>query len=128
MGLVDRALGPIRSALGTAEHEAEHEVERALPVGEVEGIQKQILEGMNALRHTTESIEAHVAVVETLAAALPPMTDAVTALTVRLGELLEVLAPIAAVERELAGAERDVARATHFFKRRQRATEAPPAD
>lgn len=128
MGLVDLAFGPIRSVLGGAEHEAEHEVERVLPVTEVEGIQEQILEGMNALRRATESIAAHVEVVDALAAALPPMTEAVTALTVRLGELMEVLAPIAAVEQELDRAERDVARATHFFKRRPRTTEEPPAD
>ncbi len=128
MGLVDLAFGPIRSVLGNAEHEAEHELEHALPVGEIEGIQEQILDGMNALRHATESIAAHIEAVDALAAAVPPMTAAVTALTERLGELMEVLAPIAVVEHDIDTAERDIVRATHFFRRRPRATEEPPPD
>lgn len=130
MGLVDLALGPLRSVLGSVEQEAEEHVEQVLPVAEIAGIQEQILDGMNALRRAAESIEAHVAVVDQLGDALPPMTEAVTQLSARLGELMEVLAPIAAMERDIERAERDVTRATHFFRRRPRqpgeAVDSPP--
>ncbi len=127
MGLIDRAFGPLRSVLGNAEHGAEREVERVLPVGEVEAIQTQILDGMNAVRRATESIDSHVAVVATLANSLTPMTAALTALTARLGELQEVLAPIAALEREIATAEHDVSRATHLFRRHGQ-PDGPPTE
>ncbi len=132
MGLVDLALGPLRAVLGSAEHEAEEEMEEVLPVAKIAGIQEQLLDGMTALRKTAESIELHVAAIDSLAAALPPMTEAVAALTARLGELVELMAPIAAAERDVAAVkhdmesvEHDVERATHYFRRRRPPEEAP---
>jgi hypothetical protein len=116
VGLLQIALAPLRSVLGVAESEAEH----VLPVRDIEDIQRRVLEGVEAVRGATESIESHVEVLESLATSLPPLTDAVTQLTVQLGELLTVIAPIAAVER-------DVARAEHFFTRHRRRDPGPPA-
>ena len=113
MGLVDVALGPIRSVIGTAEHEAEH----AMPVRDIEEIQQQILEGVNAMRHATESVEAHIEVVEALAAAVPTLTAAVVSLTEQLGQITRVLAPVAAVEQDFAKTEQEVVRAEHVASR-----------
>ncbi len=109
MDILGAALSPLRAVLGAAERD----VEQALPVREIEEIQQRVLEGVQAVRHATESIESHVEVLETLATSLPPLTEAVTQLTIQLGEILTVIAPIAAVER-------DVAKAEHFLFRRRR--------
>jgi len=113
MGLLDAALSPLRSVIGAAEHDAE----RALPVRDIEEIQKQILEGVNEMRHATESIEAHVEVVEALAAALPVLTAAVVTLSEQLGQLTTMLAPVAAMERDVAKTEHEVAKAEHVASR-----------
>ncbi len=113
MGLLDAALGPIRSVVGSAEHEAE----RAMPVKDIEEIQRQILEGVTAMRHATDSIEAHVEVVEALAAAVPTLTEAVVSLTEQLGQITRMLAPVAAMERDVARTEQDVVRAEHVASR-----------
>jgi phage-related minor tail protein len=117
VGLLDIALAPLRAVLGSAEHE----VEQALPVRNIEEIQTRVLDTAEAIKAATETIEAHVEVIETLATSLPPLTQAVTELTVQLGEILTVIAPIAAVER-------DVGKAEHFFLRRRHPAEPAPGD
>jgi hypothetical protein len=118
MDILGAAFRPLRAVLGVAEQEAE----QVLPVRDIEAIQRRVLDGVEAVRQATESIESHVEVLETLATSLPPLTDAVTQLTVQLGDILTVIAPLAAVER-------DVARAEHFlFRRRGRGGDARPPD
>jgi hypothetical protein len=106
MGLLDTALRPLQALLGGAERE----VERTLPVLDIEDIQKQILDGVGAMRRATESIDSHVQAIDTLASALPTLTAAVQALTAQLATLSEALAPMIAAEHEVARVERRAAR------------------
>src|ERR1700678_4328275 len=114
MGLIDTALSPLRAVLGSVEREAEH----AIPVKEIQGIQERVLETGEAIRKATESIEAHVEVLESLASSVPQLTDAVGLLTVQLGGIVEVLKPVAAMEA-------DVAKVGHLFGRRNKGDSAP---
>jgi hypothetical protein len=106
MGITDIAMRPFRVLLGSAEHE----VEDALPVREIEEIQTQILDGVGALRRATESIESHVEVVEALATTLPALTAAVQELTIQLGEIVAVLVPVTEAERDMAKVEHEFSR------------------
>jgi hypothetical protein len=116
MGLIDSAFAPLRQVLGTAEREmAKHS-----PLDEIAEIDDKILDGIEAVRHATESIERHVEVIETLADTLPALTASVTRLTDQIGELLKMTAPI--VE-----AEEDISRVTHFFSRHRHDDEPAPA-
>jgi len=103
VGLLDLVLNPIRSVLGSAERE----------VMDHTTVDDKLLDGVEAVRRATESIERHVEVVEGLALTLPALTESVTRLTDQLNELLQVIAPIAAVER-------DVQRVEGFFGRHLR--------
>jgi chromosome segregation ATPase len=106
MGITDIAMRPLRVLLGSAEHE----VEDAMPVREIEEIQTQILDGVGALRRATESIESHVEVVEALATTLPLLTAAVQELTAQLAEIVTVLAPVTEAEQEMAKVEHEFSR------------------
>jgi chromosome segregation ATPase len=106
MGITDLAMRPLRVLLGSAEHE----VEDALPVREIEDIQTQILDGVGALRRATESIESHVEVVDALATTLPVLTAAVQDLTAQLAEIVAVLAPVTEAERDMAKVEHEFSR------------------
>jgi hypothetical protein len=111
VGILGIALRPIRSVIGAAEHEAEV----VTPVREIEEIQKQILDGVGAMRRATESIEAHVEVVDTLANTLPTLTAAVQELTEQLAAVVTVLAPLSAAERDVAKVEREFTRLGGLF-------------
>ena len=114
MSILDPFLNPLRSILGTAEHEVlEH-----TPMAETRDIEARLLEAVTAVHRATDSIERHVEVIETLAQSLPPLTESVTRLTNQLGELLTLTAPLAA-------AERDVSRVTHLFGRHHHEEAAP---
>jgi|SRR5579884_651081 len=108
MGLLDLPLAPLRAALRTAERD----IERTVPVHDIERIQRHVLETAEAIRRATESIESHVAVIETLATSIAPLTESVNRLTAQLAEINTVLKPVAAVER-------DVSRLEHLFGRRR---------
>jgi hypothetical protein len=69
---------------------------------------------VEAIHRAADSMERHVAVVESLASSVPALTDSVNALVKELNGLLAVLAPLAA-------AEHDVRRVERFFGRRRRA-------
>jgi hypothetical protein len=118
MGLVDIALAPLRGLLSSAEREAE----QTFPVQDLEGIQTQVLETVEAVRDATEQIAAHVAMLETLADSITPLTQSVEKLTVQLGLIAAVLTP-------MAGAERDVSRLSHLLHHRPQddPTPAPPS-
>jgi len=118
VGILDTVFRPVRAVFGVAEHTAE----QAMPVREIEDIQKQILEGVGALRHATESIESHVDVVESLAEAVPTLTTAVQSLTLQLAQLVEALAPITAAERGVAQVEHEFSRLGGLFGHEHRRT------
>ena len=123
MGLLDPAVRPLQALLGGAERE----VESTLPVREIEDIQKQILDGVGAMRRATESIDSHVQAVDTLASALPTLTAAVQALTAQLAALSEALAPMIAAEHEVEKVERSAARLGDLLGHhsRDRGSESP---
>jgi hypothetical protein len=122
VGLLDAATRPLRALLGSAEHE----VEETLPVHEIEDIQKQILEGVGAMRRATESIDSHVAAVDALANSMPTLTAAVEALTAQLALLSEVVAPVSAAEREVADVEHRLARLGGLFGHQPHGSEPEP--
>jgi hypothetical protein len=103
---------PIRSALGFAEHEA------ARPVA---GAEHEIAQASSAAHRVADSIEHHIEVVEGLAASIGPLTESVSRLTETMAELVTLLAPMGAAEREVEHVER------LFGFRRRRRPPAPPA-
>lgn len=107
MNVLATALAPLRSVLGAARREAEEilpvdDIRELLPVRQIEQIQQRALGTVEAIKDATESIESHVAVIETLASSVPPLTEAVKELNVQLTAIVEVLAPMAAVEHEVS--------------------------
>ena len=117
MGPFDLVTAPLRSLLRAAEG-AEAEAVQHSPLAGTHELEEHLREAARAAHRAAESLEQHVAVVETLAQSLPPLTESVTRLTDQLNHVLRVTAPIAA-------AERDVSRMEHLFRRRQRPGEGP---
>lgn len=113
MSLLDLALAPLRAVLRSVERETES----VLPIKDIEKIQTEVLSTAESIWRATESIDAHVAVIETLATSIAPLTQAVAQLTEQLAQINAALAP-------LESAERDVSRLEHMFGRHRRA-EAP---
>lgn len=114
MGLLDLAFAPVRAALSAAEREA------AAPVRDIENIQHHVLEAAEAIRSATESIEAHIGVIDTLATSIAPLAESVNRLTAQMAELNKVLGPVASAERE-------VSRLEHLFGRRHHASAPDPS-
>ncbi len=112
MAALDFFVGPIRSILGTAES-SEAALARHSPLGATRELEHKIEEAVDATHRAVDSLERHIAVVETLADSLAPLTESVTRLSDQLGAILQVMAP-------LAGAERELSRAEHFFARHRR--------
>ena len=108
MGLLDIVQAPLREVLKSAEGEAEHSV----PVHDLE---TRAVDAVEAIRDATEQIEAHVKVLETLATSMTPLTLAVEKLCTELAVVSEVLAPVAAAERDVGEAEHAVTRLGHLF-------------
>jgi hypothetical protein len=106
MGLIDAATAPLRYVL----HSAESEADAAMPVRDIEQIQMHVVTAVEAIKDATEQIEAHVEVIEKLAASLLPLTDAVVTLTTQLSLVTEALAPVVEAEQE-------VSRLGHVFSR-----------
>jgi chromosome segregation ATPase len=115
VGLLDLVFAPARALLGAAERD----VERTLPVRDIEHIQSRVLDTAEAIRRATDSIESHIEVIETLANSIQPLYESVDRLTAQMGELNAVLAP-------LAGIEHDAERVEGFFHR-HRHREPPQA-
>ena len=105
--MLDFATRPIRSLLGSAEHDV---VE---PLQETREIEAHILDAVEAIHSATASIEQHVAVIETLATSVAPLTSSVDRLTDTMVDLVALLAP-------MAEAERGLQRVEGFFGRRHR--------
>jgi hypothetical protein len=111
--MLDFFFKPLRSIVGAAEQE----VETLKPIEETE---RELLGAVKALERTTDSLEHHVEVIEQLATSVDPLKDSVNNLNATMVDLVKVLAPLAA-------AERDVGKIEHFFGRRRHAAEATPA-
>jgi hypothetical protein len=106
--MLDSVRGVVRSAIGAAEH-AEHDVQTDVEAHSPERVEAKLDELIEVLHRTCESAERHVEVVEGLADSLTPLADAVSRLTDQINVLLQVTAPLAAVERDVSRV-RDVAR------------------
>ncbi len=115
-GPLDLFTAPLRSLLGVAERDVtEHS-----PLHEAAELEGRLDQAVSAIHRTADSMERHVAVVETLAQSVPALTDSVNALVKELNSLLAVVAPIAEAERE-------VSRVEHFFGRRRHSDEVTSA-
>jgi hypothetical protein len=114
--LVELMFWPLRSILGGAGRD----------VHELEDTDREILGGVEAIRHATTSIEHQVEVIGVLATSVGPLTESVDRLTSAMQDLVKLLGPMAAAEHGVQTAERDVERAEHFFgfRRHQRTAES----
>lgn len=108
MGPLDFLTAPLRSLLGSTE---DMERDAHTMLSESGELEHQLEEAVASIHRTAESMDRHVAVVETLASSVPALTDSVNALVNELHGLLEALAPVAAVER-------DASRLGHLFGKR----------
>ncbi len=111
-GPLDFLVRPLRSALGAAEHDLTVPLETA---------EREIIEAAGAIQRATESIERHVAVVEGLATSVGPLTNSVNQLTATMANLVTLLTPLAAAEREVQRVE-----GLFGLRRRRRPMQQPP--
>jgi ABC-type transporter Mla subunit MlaD len=108
MGPLDLLTAPLRSLLGTTE-DMERDAHTLLSdSGELE---RQLEEAVASIHRASESMEHHVAVVETLAATVPKLAASVDALVEEMHALNATLKPVASTERDLS-------RLGHLFGRR----------
>jgi methyl-accepting chemotaxis protein len=77
-------------------------------------LERQLQEAVASIHRASESMEHHVAVVETLAATVPKLADSVNALVDEMHALNASLRPV-------ASAERDLSRLGHLFGGRRHA-------
>lgn len=108
LGLITRPLKALLDAAGA---------EVSAPLVDTE---REVLDGVHAIRAATDSIEHHVEVIESLATSVGPLAESVDRLTTTLNELLQVLGPLAAVERDLGRAEHGVERLLQLGRRQRR--------
>jgi hypothetical protein len=98
--MLDSVRGVMRSAIGAAEH-VEADVRTDVEVHSPAQVEAKLDELIEVLHRNCESAERHVEVVESLADSLTPLADAVSRLTDQINVLLQVTAPLAAVERDV---------------------------
>jgi hypothetical protein len=115
---LDFLTAPLRSLLGVAE-QAEHEVVQRSPLQTTHELEQHLADAVTAVHRSCDSMERHIAVLETLADSLAPLTESVTRLTDELAPLVKLANPVGAAEREVGKVE-------HFFSR-HRHEEATPA-
>jgi hypothetical protein len=115
---LDFLTAPLRSLLGLSE-QAEREVVQHSPLHETRELEAKLAEAVAAVHRSCDSMERHIAVLETLADSLAPLTASVTRLTDELAPLVQLAAPIGQAGRE-------VGRVEHFFSRHRHHEEAPP--
>jgi hypothetical protein len=77
------------------------------------------------LAETTESIERHVEVIESLATSVPPLTDAVNRLNEQMAALVRLAAPLATAEHAVDTAERDISHVGRLFGRHRHEGDPP---
>lgn len=133
MGLIDSAIdlatAPLRFAVNSVVRGTDAVAD---PLNDIEDIQEHVLGAVEVIRDATEQIEAHVAVIESLATSLLPLTDAVTQLSAQLQalpdltgavtELSAKLDVIADVLEPLVHIEQEVGKVSHLFGRRRQIT------
>ena len=105
--MLDFVTRPIRWVLGAAEHDVV-DVAR-----ESRDIEANLLGAVEAIENATASIERHVTVIESLATSVDPLRASVDRLTETVQELVSVLAPVAAVERDVQKVGRLFGRRRH---------------
>ena len=115
MGPLDLLTAPLRAVLGATEH-AEREAVRESPLHQTRELERELDHAVASIHRAADSMERHVEVLDTLATAVPALTESVNSLVGELNGLLRVLAPVAT-------AERDVSRLGHLFGRRHEAAE-----
>ena len=116
--MLDFLIRPIQSVLGGAERDV------AKTVHETRDIEANMLGAVRAIEDATESIEKHVAVIETLATSVDPLRASVDRLTDTMQELVAMMAPMETAEHEMH-------RVGRFFGRHHHddsPTEDPPPE
>ena len=113
MALTDLASNAIRNVLRLFE-DAGAQVEQHSP------IEGHLHDAVAALHRTADSMDRHVEVLETVAAALPGLVEVLGRLSDELGEVLTALRPVEAAEHELSGI-------SHLFRRHRHEGDAEPA-
>jgi methyl-accepting chemotaxis protein len=98
---------PIRSVLGVTERDVVDSVK------ETRDIEVNLLGAVHAIESATESIERHVAVIETLATSVDPLRASVDRLTDTMQDLVAMMAPIGEAEHEMQRAGRFFGRHRH---------------
>ena len=93
--MLDFLIRPIQSVLGGAERDV------AETVHETRDIEANMLGAVRAIEDATESIEKHVAVIETLATSVDPLRASVDRLTDTMQELVAMMAPMETAEHEM---------------------------
>jgi|SRR5579863_761204 len=132
MGLIDAATTPLRHVLFGAEHEA-------AALTDLATLEAHVVAGVDAIRETTDQLEAHAEVIERLAASLIPLTAAMTELSAQLPALVEsvgslntkldtvseVLEPLVRAEQDVAHAEHEVTKIGNIFQRHKTTPKVP---
>jgi hypothetical protein len=95
--VLDFFFKPLRQVLGAEAHEV------SKPLEETE---HEVLDAVEAIHRTNESIDRHVAVIEGLASSVGPLTESVNQLTATMADLVTILAPLAGAERDVSHVER----------------------
>jgi methyl-accepting chemotaxis protein len=103
--MLDFLTRPIRSVLGATQQDI------ARSVRDARDIERNTLDAVEAIERATVSIEKHVASLDTLATSIDPLRDSVDRLSTTLEQVVKLLAPMEAVER-------DVGRLGHLFGHR----------
>jgi hypothetical protein len=122
--MLDSVRGAMRYAIGAAEH-VEHDVQTDVEAHSPAQVEAKLDEVIAVLHRTCESAERHVEVVEGLADTLTPLTEAVARLTEQINVLLQITAPLASAERDVARI-RDVARVGGLVQRLRTRNPLPP--
>lgn len=108
MGPLDLLTAPLRSLLGTTE---DMESDAHTLLSESGELERQLEEAVASIHRAAESMDHHVAVVETLAATVPKLAESVNALVEEMHALNTTLKPV-------GSAERDLSKLGHLFGRR----------
>ena len=117
--MFDFVLRPVRSVARIMNEDA------LKPLEETE---RETLDAIRAIDQATESIEHHVAVIETLATSVGPLGASVDRLNETMRDLVEVLAPLAAAEHGVQRAEHEAEQVERVFRfRRHKNPDEPDA-
>lgn len=128
-GAIDLATAPLRFVVNGVVRGTDAVAD---PLNDIEDIQEHVLGAVEVIRDATEQIEAHVAVIESLATSLLPLTEAVTQLSAQLQALPDLteavtqlsakLDVVADVLEPLVHMEQEVGKVSHLFGRRRQIT------